>query len=90
MTLVSDLVTSTVIAVLTACVQLVVIELLAPGTQLHELTASSTNLNGAERAEFWYRSLVMWVPLGVYVFCGVFPIVRAYRRQQVTAQRPLR
>lgn len=90
MSLAGDIVVSAVLAIIIACVQLVTIELLGPSTQLYDLASQASNLNGADRAEFWYQALVMWVPAGGYLICAAFPIVRAYRRQRVTASRPPR
>lgn len=71
--------------------QLVAINLLGPNSRLFVLLTgadpAADGLHIQERAEFWYWIAVWAAPIIGYFICFSFPIVRAYRRQAVTARR---
>lgn len=85
MSLAYDFVVAAVIAVIAFVVQIMAIELFAPGTGLHTVASQATNLDGASRADLWYRIFALWIPLGGYVTALAWPLIRAYRRQAATA-----
>lgn len=90
MSLAHDLVVAGIIAIISAIMQYIGLTLFAPGTALFDVAAGASTLNGQARAEFWYQFFVMWMPLAGYVVAIAWPFVRAYRRQAVTAARPVR
>lgn len=85
MTLAYDLVIGGVIILVSIIVSFIAGELFAPGTVLHTTASNAVHLNGAERADLWYQILRMWVPMGGFFVGFAWPLVRAYRRQTVTA-----
>lgn len=86
MTLAFDFVVSGVIAIISVIVHVMAIELFAPGTGLHMVASSGTELmNGAARADRWYQIFAIWIPLGGLFVSVAWPLVRSYRRQSATA-----
>lgn len=91
MTLAYDMVVAGVIATISVLIHVISLHLFAPNTVLYQMAADSTHFIGqnGSRLDFWYQCLVMWVPMGGLVVAGAWPIVRAYRRQAVTARQPI-
>lgn len=85
MSLAYDLVVSAVILMVSLIVSYMAGELFAPGTILHQTASNAVHLNGATRADQWYQILRMWVPMGGVLVAFAWPLIRAYRRQAVTA-----
>lgn len=85
MTLAYDLVIASVIFLISIIISFIAGELFAPGTALYNAASSATHLNGATRADQWYQILRMWVPMGGIFTAFAWPLVRAYKRQTVTA-----
>lgn len=88
MSLAYDMVVSASLLVIAVVFNRISLYIFAPSTPLHELAAQAEALNGAARAMFWYEILALWVPLFVIVVAFAWPIVRAWRRQTVTARTP--
>lgn len=80
-----DLVVGAIIAIISLVVHYIAVSLLAPGTPLFAIAADATTLSGQQRAQTWYQILAMWVPMGGLLVAAAWPMIRAYRRQAVTA-----
>lgn len=75
-----------IIYIIAVVIHLMGINLLAPGTPLHELASTGTSaMNGAERADLWYEIITLWVPLIASGGISAWAFVREYRRQAHTA-----
>lgn len=87
MGLAGDIVGGGAIIVSTFIIQYVALLLFSPDAALYSLAEQATVLNGAERADLWYRFAVIWIPMAGYLTGFAWPIVRAYRRSARTAAR---
>lgn len=90
MSLAYDMVVSGVIFIISVVIHVMAVQLFAPGTPLHVTASAATTLNGADRADLWYQILAMWVPLGGLLVSGLWPLIRAYKRQAATAIQTVR
>lgn len=64
--------------------------LFEPGTPLFEFAAQADNLSGESRATLWFEMLTVWTPLIADGGIILWALIREYRRQAVTAARPVR
>lgn len=87
MTLAYDMVVAGVIFCISVVVHLMAVELFAPGTPLHAAASEGVHMSGAERADLWYEIFALWIPLLGCLTSGLWPLLRAYRRQASTAAR---
>lgn len=64
--------------------------LFQPGSALHDTASKAVILKGPERADFWFEILSIYVPLIAMGGILLWAVAKEYRRQQVTARRPVR
>lgn len=75
-----------VIYIVAVVIHLMGINLLAPGSPLHEMASTGTSaMNGAQRADLWYEIITLWVPLIAVGGISSWAFIREYRRQATTA-----
>lgn len=79
MTLVRDIIGSGLIIATIVVFQYLMIRMVGPSTQLHELASGADNFNGSKHADFWFRIIVVYLPLVGYTVAIAFPFVRNYR-----------
>lgn len=79
MTLVRDIVGSALIIATIALFQYFMIRIIGPSSQLHELASSATEFNGESHADFWFKIVVLYIPLIGHTVALAFPFVRNYR-----------
>lgn len=79
MTLFRDIVGSALIIATIALFQYFMIRMIGPDTQLHGLASGADGFNGGEHADFWFRIIVLYIPLIGHGTAIAFPFVRNYR-----------
>lgn len=85
MTRAFDFTVSTVVTIIAVVVHRMGVELLAPGTPLHDVATDGTgNVNGPEFAEFVWQAVSIWIPLIAIIGILAWAMLREYRRQAVT------
>lgn len=84
MSLVSDLAIAAMIMAFIAVFQYLMIMIIGPDTQLYQLAADASRLDGSAHAQFYYEVTVLWAPLIGHFTCLAFPFVRSYRRNRIT------
>lgn len=86
-----DLTVASVVTIIAIVIHLIGIELVAPGAPLYEMAATGTsNLGGADKANFWFQIFVVYIPLIAIGGVWVWTIIKSYKRQVQTAVRPPR
>lgn len=83
-----DFVVAGVLWICTFLLQFIAMTLFSPDMALHMFADQATNLNGAERADRYYKIAVWYIPLCGYSCGALWLIVRAYKRQATTAAAP--
>lgn len=86
-----DFVVVGVIYIIAIVIHVISVELVSPGTPLYAIATDGTAvMNGAARAELWYKILTVWVPLLAMGGITAWGFVREYRRQAITAAQRVR
>jgi hypothetical protein len=90
MTRAFDFTVVAVIYIMAVIIHLMTVELMAPGTPLYELAIDGTEaMSGQEWADQTYMILSTWVPLIAFGGITAWATIREYRRQALSAVRPV-
>jgi hypothetical protein len=68
---------------------LISIRLFQPGSALHDIASDATLLDGAAKADFWFEILAVYMPLLMMAGILAWAALKEYRRQAITARRPI-
>lgn len=80
MSLLRDITASAILIASIVIYQYLLIMIVAPDTQLYELAAGASQVNGSSHAQFWFEIAVLWGPLIGYAVALAFPFTRNYRQ----------
>jgi len=85
-----DFTVVSVVTIIAVVVHFMGLELLQPGTPLYAVATDGTqNVGGPAFAEIVWQSVAIWIPLLSIAGVLAYALLREYRRQAVTATRPI-